>query len=215
MNEILENKSKYPQNEFAVLTCRPVWGCSGCGWPYPEWAGSSLLCVPEVSAWREGWPQHLTVQKITSSGKHQTSGSRAAGKCHSQEITRPLTRKYSDRLQQTKARFPGTPVFTWILNLRTHHRNYRNPQLFKEMQPVTHRKSESAVFLETQKNKFRSEKWRSVLTLFIFILSYQLLQLFSFLLLHLSLPVFHVILRGAKTLISVCFTFSSACETCW
>lgn len=93
------------------------------------------------------------------------------------------------------------------------HRNSRNPQLFKEMQPVTQRKSESAVFLETQKNKSGPGERCSVLTLLIFVFSYQLLQLLSFLLLHLLLPVFHVKLRGAKTLMSVCFTFSSASKT--
>lgn len=194
-----------------MLTCRPVWGCSGCEWPCPEWAGSSLLCVPEVSAWQEDWPQHLTVHKITSLGKHQTK---------SWEVSQPGShtnrnpKKHCDRLLQIKVPFPGTPVFTWILNLWMRHRNSRNPQLFKEMQPVTQRKSESAVFLEPQKNKFRPGEQRSVLTLLIFIFSYQLLQLFSFLLLHLLLPVLHVKLRGAKTLISVCFTFSSPSKTC-
>lgn len=57
---------------------------------------------------------------------------------------------------------------------------------------MTQRKSESAVFLETPKH------FALPLTLLIFILSCQLLQLSSFLLLHLSLPVFHVILGGEK-----------------
>lgn len=82
------------------------------------------------------------------------------------------------------------------------HRNSRNPQLFKEMQRVTQRKSASAVFLETQTNKSGPGEQRSVLTLLIFVFSYQLLQLLSFLLLHLLLPVFHVKLRGAETLMS-------------
>lgn len=97
-----------------------------------------------------------------------------------------------------------------------HHRNSRNPQLLKEMLFLCDSEEERVSgLLKTQKNKFRPWEWRSVLTLLIFILSYQLLQLFSFLLLHLSLPVFHVILQGAKTLISVCFTFSSVLKTCW
>lgn len=63
-----------------------------------------------------------------------------------------------DRLQ--RARFPATPVFTWFLHLQTHHRNSRNPQLFKEMQPVTQKKSESAVFLEPEKQIW---PWRTAL----------------------------------------------------
>lgn len=79
---------------------------------------------------------------------------------------------------------------------------------------MTQRKSESAAFLGTQKNKVQTGERRWVLTLLLFILLYQLLQLFSFLLLHLSLPVFRVVLRGAKTPISVGFSFSSASKTC-
>lgn len=70
------------------------------------------------------------------------------------------------------------------------------------MQRVTQRKSASAAFLETQTNKRGPGERRSVLTLLVFVFSYQLLQLLSFLLLHLLWPVFHVKLRGAETLMS-------------
>ena len=48
------------------------------------------------------------------------------------------------------------------------------------------------VFQRIYKNTLQYEE---ILTLLIFTLSYQLLQLFSFLVLHLSLPLFNVILK--------------------
>lgn len=66
------------------------------------------------------------------------------------------------------------------------------------------------VLHRTCENKLQYEE---ILTLLIFTLSYQLLQLFSFLTLHLSLPLFNVILKSKKNyqILTLTSLISSSC----